>query len=196
MSFLKFNPLSTPSRFEFKDPDVPNKTYKADSYQSLYKLIRGYRSQNELPEIPYLEVVVEHYLCSLPENKGRCLPRPKLKRGLIPTIRGGIALIASVLYSSFVPQSKADERSAICAKCPHNIFPDKGPFIKWSDDIAEAAVGKRKSKYHDKIGNCQICSCPLRAKVWYNGKLEFSEEQLEKFPEFCWQKKEAINGNK
>jgi hypothetical protein len=196
MSFLKFNQLNTPTRFEFKDPDVSHKTYKADSYQNLYRLIRGYREQNGLPEIPYLETVVEHYLCGLPENKGRCVQRPKLKRGLIPTIRGGVALIANVLYKSFVTQEVADARAAVCAKCPHNVFPDKGPFIKWSDDIAEAAVGKRKAKDHDAVGNCSICSCPLRAKVWYNGELKFPEEQLKQFPDFCWQKKEAINGSK
>lgn len=191
MSFLKFNQLSTPGSFIFKDPDV-QKTYKADSFKQLISYIRSYRQQNELPEISYLEVVVEHYLCGLPENQGKCVPRSKLKRGLIPTIRGGIALLTSVLYSKFVSQEVADERSAICKKCPHNYFPDKGKFIKWSDEIAEQATAGRKSKYHNDLGNCGVCSCPLRAKVWYGGEIKYTEPDLSKFPDFCWQRKESI----
>ncbi len=196
MSFLKFHPLNSAARFIFKDPDVPAKTYKADSFKDLISLIRGYRGQNELPEIEFLETVVEHYLCGLPENKGKCLPRQKLRRGIIPTIRGGIALLTTVLYSKFVSKEEADVRSAICAACPHNVFLDKGNFIKWSDSLAEQATGGRKSRHHDQLGNCALCSCPLRAKVWYGGKIEYKGEELDALPDFCWQKKESLkHGN-
>jgi hypothetical protein len=195
MTFLQFNKFNAPRTFKFKDPDVRNKTYVGVSYEDLYRKIRGYRSQNELPEIPYLETVVEHYLCNLPEHIGSCRPRPPLKRGLIPTIKGGIALIANLMYSKFVPQETADARSYVCFTCPKNVFPDKGKFIQWSDDIAEMSVGSRKAKYHEGLGNCGVCSCPMRAKVWYTGPFKFPKKQLEEFPDFCWQKKEAIDGN-
>lgn len=191
MAFLMFNQFNSPKRFIFKDPDNQSKVYEGVSYQDLYAKIRGYRSQNEMSEIPYLETVVENYLCRLPENVGKCVPRPPLKRGLIPTIKGGIALIQNLMYSKFVSQEVADERALICVSCPKNVFPDKGPFLRWSDEIAELSVGKRRAKDHDRLGNCEVCSCPLRAKVWYTGPFKFTRRQISKFPDFCWQKKEA-----
>lgn len=195
MTFLKFNQFNSPKRYIFKDPDKANKIYEGASYEDLFKKIRGYRSQNGLPEIPYLETVVENYLCRLPEHAGSCRPIPPLKRGLIPTIKGGIALISNLMYSKFVPQEVADARSEVCAGCPYNEFPDKGKFIEWADEMAQLSVGDRKSKHHTELGNCGVCSCPLRAKVWYSGKLTFPKRQMNKFPEFCWQKKEALNGD-
>lgn len=190
--FLKFLPFQGPKVFKFKDPDIKTKRYEAQSMQGLLAIIRGYREQNELPPIEYLETVVEHYLCNLPEHIGACGPMPPLKRGLLATLKGGIALISNMLYNKFVEQEVADERSAICAGCPENVFPDKGPFIAWSDDIAEQSVGSRKSKHHDELGNCGVCSCPLRPKVFYTGPYKFTDKQLKQFPDFCWQKKEAL----
>jgi hypothetical protein len=193
MSFLRFNQFNGPKVFRFPDPDKRGKVYEGVSYEDLYRKIRGYRSQNELPEIPYLETVVENYLCRLPEHIGSCRPRPPLKRGLIPTIKGGIALITNLMYSKFVPQDVADARSEVCLSCPKNVFPDKGKFIQWSDDLALQSIGERKSKHHAELGNCEVCSCPMRCKVWYTGPFKFPKKQLEEFPDFCWQKKEANN---
>lgn len=192
--FLKFNQFSGPKRFVFPDPDKPKKLYVGKSYEELYRLIRGYRSQNELPEIPFLETVVENYLCRLPEHAGSCRPRGPLKRGLIPAIKGGIALIQTMLYSSFASQEVADARSEICVTCPLNSFPDKDKFVKWSDDIAEQSVGSRRSKHHDELGNCLGCGCPLRPKVFYNGKIELTKKQKAEMSEAkpeCWQVKES-----
>ncbi len=190
--FLKFLPFQGPKVFRFKDPDKKGKRYEAPSLPALLALIKGYREQNELPPIEYLETVVEHYLCGLPEHIGACGPKGPLKRGLLATLKGGVALISNMLYNKFVEQSVADERSAICAGCPENVFPDKGPFVAWSDDIAEQSVGSRKSAHHNELGNCGVCSCPLRAKTWWGGEFKFTDKQMKEFPDFCWQKKEAL----
>lgn len=187
--FYRFTPLTSAKEYYFQDPDTKHK-YRANNMQELCSQIRLYRAQNELPVLDYLETVVESYLCRRPENIGGCEPIAKLKRGVFPTIRGGIALLASVLYNSFVPQVVADERAKICTDCKLNVFPDKTGFIKWADALAAASVGDRRSKYHDKLGNCDGCSCLLRAKVFYNGPMNLKNEEKEKMQganSQCWQ---------
>lgn len=99
-----------------------------------------------------------------------------------------------MFYNSYVQQGEADRRASICIKCPHNVFPDKGPFLKWSDDIAKEAVGDRRSVHHDELGNCEICTCPLRAKVWTGDPIDLPADQLAQMRSVrtmdgkaCWQ---------
>lgn len=191
---MKFKPFEVSSIWEFKDPDTGH-IHEASSEEALLAYIKQYRINNDLEEIEYLPDVVTHYLCNLPINKGKCIHSP-LKRGLFQTIKGGVALIKNMMYSSFVPQEVADVRSEICSKCPKNVFPDKGPFIKWSDNVALQTIGSRKSKFHDSLGNCEVCSCPLRAKVFYAGKLELSESEIKEMPDYCWQKKEYLKNGR
>lgn len=155
---------------------------------SLLSHITRYREQNQLEPIEYLEEIVENYLCLLPENIGGCVSAGKLKRGFFGFVKGGIALFQNVAYTQFVSKEKANARAEICVGCPMNVFPDKGPFVRWSDRLAEASVGTRRVDKHSKLGNCEACGCPLRAKVWFGGKLELTEEQEAKAPDFCWQR--------
>lgn len=188
----KFSILNNAQSFYFKDPDT-KQVFQGVSIKDLSSKVRLYRLQNELPDLPFLETVIENYLCHRPENKGKCIDLPPLKRGLIPTIKGGITILKNLMYNTFADQAVADSRSEICKSCPHNVFLDKDKFIEWSDWIAENSIGDRKSSQHNHLGNCDICSCPLRSKVFYTGPLELTEEQIVEMPSFCWQKKEALN---
>lgn len=190
--FLKFKPFIDSPVFKFKDPDT-GRDFSAPNREALLQMVRGYRSQNNLETLDYLPQVVDNYLCSLPVNQGACEPMNTLKRGVIQTIEGGIALLKNLLYRDYASQEVADERSAICKDCPHNVFPNKGHFVKWADDMAQMSVGERRSKYHDELGSCEICTCLMRGKVFFKGKLKVRKEELEKFPDFCWQKKEIMN---
>lgn len=184
--FMRFKPFSGPSRFEFKDPDT-GFLFQGSTRSDLVRRIVSYRAQNGLEKIVELDKVIDNYLCHLPENKGKC-NKLQLERGLLPSIKGGIALLHNLWFKDQVDQKEADRRSAICARCPYNVFPDKGPFIAWSDEIAEASVGERRSINHDKIGNCAVCSCPLRAKVWYGGEIKVEPQQLVTMKKVkCWQ---------
>ncbi len=192
MKLYRFSPFAVPKTFTFKDPDTQF-VYTASSFPSLLSHIRSYRAQNQLEELEFLEFVVEHYLCMLRENAGACVPRQTLRRGIMSFIRGGIGLLSNVAYNSFATQAVADARAEICIKCPKNVFPDKGPFVRYSDRLAEAAVGARKSRYHNELGNCEACGCPLRAKVFFNEQIELTKEQAEQAPEYCWQRRENQN---
>lgn len=183
--FMKFRPFYGPHAFTFVDPDTKYQ-YNASTQAELVKKIIGYRTQNRLEPIEALDAVLENYWCYLPENKGKCKPYP-LKRGFLQMFKGGIALLINYAYDKFVGQELADARAEICARCPHNIKPEKGVVNAWLDEIAVASVGDRRTKVHDELGTCEICSCPLPAKVFYGGTIDLSEDELSQMPDYCWQ---------
>lgn len=185
---LQLRPFIAPKRYVFVDPNSKH-LYKAATKEDLILQIEGYRSQNRLPKIEALHLVLENYWCSLPENTGLC-QEMKLKRGVLEYVQGGVALVRNYFYGekNMVDQVDADVRASTCVKCPHNTFPDRGAFITWSDELAEASTGGRKSILHDRLGNCEVCTCCLKAKVWFKGPFKLKKSVNEKLPIFCWQK--------
>lgn len=191
-SLPKFKPLEAPDRYFFVDPDT-GRRFQAYTKDAIVKQIVSYRAQNELEPLEYLGVVIDAYMCSLPEFKHKCEQSEPFSRDFFGYIQGGIALIKNVFYGDkhMVNQIVADSRADQCVKCKFNVFPDKGPFLKWSDNIAEASTHGRKSRHYNDLGNCEVCSCPLKAKVWYKGSSDFCEEEVKKFKEVnCWQLKQ------
>lgn len=187
MIFKKFKPFLSPSVFSFKDPDS-GREFSDSNMLGLRNQVRAYRKANELEELEFLETVIENHLCSLPVHTGMCTPIKNPKRSVIQWVRGGVALLKNIAYSTFVEQSEADRRSTICAKCPQNVFPDRGFFLKWAEDMAQRSVGNRKSQHHDELGICGVCSCPSRSKVWYNGKIKLSTQEISEMKKLnCWQ---------
>lgn len=187
--FKKFKPFEASSRIEFKDPDT-GFIYIAKTLPELYVYIQKYRVQNGLPALDGLREVVENYLCTLPENRYKC-NHVEVPRSFSMYIKGGIALLKNMAFSRFVPQKVAEERAAQCVGCEHNVFPDKGPFMRWADEIAVSQVGERKTALDAQLGNCAVCSCVLRSKCHYGGKLDpFPPEELVKLKSVkCWQLK-------
>lgn len=185
--FLKFKPLETTADFDFIDPDTGFQ-YREESRAALISRINAYRAQNDLPELDALPAVLENYWCSKPNNKGRCEPNNKLHRSLWTTIRGGISLLVNLWYEKTATQEVAESRAKQCRSCPNNEFPDKNAFVAWSDAVAVASVGDKKTSYHAELGNCKVCSCVLKAKVFYDGSASFTaEENLEFRKVNCWQ---------
>lgn len=191
MIFKKFKILNSPSVFVFKDPDT-GREFTGKSIAEMLPAIRGYRSQNELEELEYLPQVIENYLCSLPQHKGMCEPVKSPKRSVIQYLQGGVALLKNIAYASFCSQEEADRRSEICSRCPRNEFPNRtSHFTNWANDLANRSVGDRKSSHHNDLGVCGICSCPLRGKVHWAGKIKLTKENLEEMKKLdnpkCWQ---------
>lgn len=185
--FFRFKPFEGPARFRWKDPDTGHK-FEEPTKEALITRINSYRAQNNLEAIEALPFVLESYWCGLPENAYKCVPVEVTPRGMLGYIKGGVALLKNLWYGKFASKSVADVRSGQCSECQFNVFPDRNGFIKWSDDIAVASVGERRSSNHDKLGICAVCSCPLRAKVFYTGKVENNPEWRSKFESVkCWQ---------
>lgn len=188
MIFKKFKNFNHPKTFKFPDPDT-KRLFTGTSVKDLATQVSGYRKQNELEELEYLEATITNYLCHLPEHKGLCEPYRQPNRTIFQYMRGGIAVLKNIAYKRFASQEVADERSEICANCPLNEFPNKGHFITWIDEIAVLSIGERKSKRHNDLGVCGGCSCPMRAKVFYADRIKLTKDQAEtmsKVPN-CWQ---------
>ena len=185
---LKLLPYAAPRRFIFIDPDTGYK-YRAANKKDLFVQILNYRAQNRLEPIEALDLVLEHYWCTLPENAGSC-ETVKLKRGFMQTVQGGVALIKNFFYGeeNMVGQEEADRRAKICIKCPHNFNPDKYFYEQWADEVAENSTFGKKSAHYGELFNCEVCTCPLRAKVFYKGPFVLNDEQKQKMKEVgCWQ---------
>ena len=191
MQLARLKPFMGPKHYIFKDPDT-GREYQATTKETLVRTIVAYREQNELPPILHLNHVLENYWANLPENAENAEMAPPFKRGFVAYIKGGVSLLDYIWYGEdrMVTKEVADNRATICLTCPHNVFPDKGAFIAWTDSIAEASVGDKKSAHYDELGSCDCCSCTLKAKVFYKGVFSCSAKELSCFPEFCWQKSE------
>lgn len=186
-----FKAFEAPYRYDFVDPDTGHKfiDYNRDS---LIDRIVAYRSQNRLAPIEKLPEVLNNYWCSQPENVGKCRPcEEEVTRGFYAVLQGGITLLKALAMKHFSPQEVADARSEQCKDCKYNSFPDRGPFRVWIDDVAVSCVGSRKSKHHEDIGICAVCTCPLRSKVFIEEKLPaFTPKQVELLRGVkCWQLK-------
>lgn len=188
--FMKLKSFEAPQLYSFTDPDT-GYHYQAANQEKLVQHIVAYRAQNGLEPLEALGAVLQNYWCAQPENKGRC-EHYVLKRGFLQTLKGGIALLTNFMYEKFVSQEEAERRAKICLDCPHNIKFKKGKFNGWADSVAEASVGDRKTPYDKDLGNCAICSCLLKSKIFYGDKIELDQDELEQMPDFCWQKQEVL----
>lgn len=186
--FRRFKAFEASPIYQFKDPDT-GFIQKAASLTELYKNIIMYRLQNNLEAIESLREVVENYLCGLPENCNKCQENVEIERSFSQYIKGGIALLKNMAFNRFVTQDVAEKRALQCTQCKFNVFPDRGPFLKWADEIAVSQVGERKTSYDNELGNCEVCTCVLKSKVFYDGKLDkFSDEEVVKMKSVsCWQ---------
>lgn len=181
-------PFHAPKRPLFIDPDTGHKFWGKTKVELVQKIVT-YRAQNELEPIENLDLVLQDYWCSLPENKWKCID-VRLERGLMKYLKGGISLVKNMIYPKFCSQEEAERRAFICMSCPHNVDREKPEFMQWSDEIAVHAVGDRKTTFDKGLGSCAICTCPLRSKVHYGGKIELPPEEEAKLIPECWQRRE------
>ena len=132
MKLLRLIPSAVPKRYIFQDPDT-KRNFKADSREALTKAIVSYRAANGLERIKRLEIVLDHYWATLPENIGNTEVAPTLERGWLAYMKGGLTLLDYLRYGEkqLVNQITADKRAVQCVSCKYNIFPDKGPFLEW-----------------------------------------------------------------
>jgi hypothetical protein len=187
--FRTFKPFEASGAIEFKDPDNGH-IYTNTTLAGLYRDIITYRLQNRLAPIEFLREVVDNYMCGLPCNVGKC-KELTLGRSVVQYLHGGMSLLRNMMFPRFATQAEAESRAAQCVKCPHNTFPDKGPFMAWSDEVAIQQVGERKTSLHNELGNCGVCTCPLRSKVFVAPPLPaFPDNEVQEMRHVkCWQLK-------
>lgn len=105
-------------------------------------------------------------------------------------IKGKVARGEAVFVSADV----ANDRARICAKCPQNVIPaGKGWLQNWTDGQMLKSVEGRITVSHDRLGVCDVCSCELRAAVWWQPDIIATTTRGAKFarnlPAHCWKRK-------
>lgn len=190
MSYLlKFVPFHGPIRFVWKDPDTEVE-FVAKSKDELMSQIVAYRTSNNLEPIDFLSATLENYWCILPENQSACEPVENLPRGFFPTLKAGVPILKNVFYKQTVSDDEANRRAARCTTCPYNQFPNRSTFIEYTNRIAEQMLGgtDRQTIDHDRLGECAVCKCPLKGKVFYDGKVPLDDDQIAAMKSVdCWQ---------
>ena len=101
----------------------------------------------------------------------------------------------------FVDQSEADRRAAICTggtqpgmRCQFNVTPESKSWAEeWTDAKMLKSVEGRSTAYQDRLAVCTVCSCELRASVWWTPDIIAASQRdksfVRRFPDFCWKKK-------
>lgn len=115
----------------------------------------------------------------------------------------GAAKTALAIYSDLfgpggdvVAKEEAERRAAICVKCPKHdaVGGLKKYFIKAAANELMAVFAMLKSKdittsLDDQLGVCQVCECPMRAKVFIEAhvlKKHLKPDQIAKLDSKCW----------
>lgn len=95
--------------------------------------------------------------------------------------------------SPFVDQAEADRRAAICVICEKNAIPTgKGWAQNWTDRKMLDCIAGKMTASHDDLGICSVCTCELRASVWWPAdilKIVTPKSDIPKHPEICWKRK-------
>ena len=110
--------------------------------------------------------------------------------------RDGILVLSEWLGSGArtVEPLLAQERANVCLKCPMNI-----PVGKLASTVAMAVKRQveLKNKLHLRVNGekslmqCRGCGCVLKLKVHVPiENLGLDENELQRYPEWCWMKRE------
>jgi hypothetical protein len=178
-------------------------TIRAPDYGNLFASVREHRLANHLPLTTYWEAEVEDQLCQqLPpgfckhQDPGR--DRNVFSRVTWEQVISGTQTLASWLSSGLqhVDQASADRRAAICAGCYFNVqISGACGACGHLQNLAARLTSGRKTSSDFWLKACSVCRCALQAKVWVpieSVASGMSDEMLNNYPDFCWQKKEVL----
>lgn len=143
--------------FEFND--------KYESINDLMAHITRYCRQNNLDLIK--EEIVEDWLCKQAGMEFFCGGVIKDLSRTFGQYKSGLkAFFKEAFGGEPVSESEATARAKLCSMCPHNV---RVTDLKRSQLITNAIMLKskagRRTPYDNRIFVCDVCTCPLAAKV-------------------------------
>jgi len=159
--------------YKFTDPDDGfeyNRHYR--NFIELENHVIIYRTQNKLPILRKFRIIWEAFVCeNVTLMKNKCCPVEKLvERSFSQYYKGAKAFFKTLIQQKFASQEQADARSETCRRCSENVV-KIGHKQFYSDLFMISQVGNRRSKNHKDLHTCDVCSCILKAKVFYDSKI-------------------------
>lgn len=184
--------------YRYTHPETGHISHARD-IPSWLEAINKYRSDNGFSVVDPADCI--NQLCQLlPQGwcKYETGERPSwyvnTRLGVMDVLRGTQAL-ANFIVSRMkvVDKTLASQRALTCSRCYFNVdTAGCAPCV----GLAEAVVnisGDNKTPSDPSLKSCAVCSCSVRAKVWMpidTIAKSTTEEQMQRFPDFCWQKRE------
>jgi len=157
--------------------------------------LKAHRVANNIPITPFWAEEAEDILCrSLPP--GHCKEKqPGVEQINVSTrltfedVQRGTNVFKEWVGAGrpTVDQKTAEKRAATCASCFYNVtLPGCKPCYG-ALNIVKGIVGIRKTHSDQWLNSCAVCRCFLGAKIWFPlESIKTTEEQLKRYPEFCW----------
>lgn len=197
--------LTPPGGWRFEDPDTGFKFSGYSTFRELLNHVRNYRLQNKLTVPSGIAALIECWLCEQPKMERYCREEGDVvTRRTVRQYASGAIAASKVIVSrdGISSQEEAERRAIICVNCPHNkLNKEHSRLRRYSDNFVKWAIGSfRKTSLDDKLFSCEVCSCPLRAKVHTAIKIvreSLTEEDKARLPMglpgrdgspvYCWQ---------
>lgn len=143
-------------------------------------------------------------------DMGVAAPAEKKTRHGLDTVVGGVVSKARAAVSAYaamfgalgpVDKAQATARATVCVACPHNST-DGGLVRFFTQGAAEEIMGvlgalkdlDLTTPQHDRLGVCNACSCPLKAKVFapLKGIVDKMPASVWRdLPQTCWLRTES-----
>ncbi len=188
-----------PGGWRYRVPETGQTFRGVSEYQLLTELQAHYRAnQIQQPDLETLKASIEHFVCEqepdyCTDAHGQPHP-PKGGRfhGFHEVIQGTRTIGAWLLAGApMVEQQVADARARTCVGCPQNDEPQGCSTCNAKDmrNLVEKLVGKRRTVVDDYLKSCRVCTCLLKAKVWFplDRLLPYMlPEQISRLPSNCW----------
>lgn len=187
-----------PDYFRFTHPETGHVTQEA-FIKDWLKAIAKYREDNQFPPIS-AEDCIDQFCKLLPDGWCRYENGVKpewfvnTRLGVWDVLRGTKAMGDFIVAGMpLVDKDLAASRAQTCSRCYFNV-PTQGcaPCVGLASAILSIS-GANKTPSDASLKSCACCSCSVAAKVWIPAEIinkSTTAEQMHRFPDFCWQKKE------
>lgn len=164
---------------------------------------KAYRRLNNFPIGLNFEKEMEDQLCqTLPpgwcdqeKEPGYWAKSAGMVAMTLETVKQGTKVLSAWMMSGarHVSRHEANSRAKVCLTCHFNakVSDCVSCGMEPLNAIVAGIVGGDATEFDNRLHNCQICHCNLRAKVQIPDDILFSKTEpsiLERLPEWCWAK--------